>query len=448
MDRVVNLLVKFFVFISRFAPFLSKLGIIKYRSFENPGDDPKLHILLAGYNGVRNTGSDVRVAEIARQLQERLGKDRAKISVMALDEENIRCYFDSDVRLIRFNTIFFAALFKACCENQAVILCEGSTLKSKFANALTLYSCEAAGIMKNQHKPCIAYGSEAGDMDAFLERTVRLLCKDTYFIARNQNSLDRIQSLGLKGHLGTDAAWKFDSSSYSDCAVAQLKESGWDGRTPLLGIAPINPFCWPVKPSLTKWLKSAVTKDHALQYQLWYFFSWSEQRKQQFEDYLNAIAESVNAFAAKHACHVVIFGMERLDADACSRLKSKLRLPVSTFLSSEHDGYEMAAALRQLSWLITSRYHAELLSMEAKVPCIAVSMDERLDNLMQEMDMCRDQLLHADDANLSSELTAALEFVQTHQEQIKDKITPQLARCQKTFDEMGDFLIRRLLAQS
>ena len=33
---------------------------------------------------------------------------------------------------------------------------------AKIANGLTLFLCEAAGIMKSQNKPCLAYGSEVG----------------------------------------------------------------------------------------------------------------------------------------------------------------------------------------------------------------------------------------------------------------------------------------------
>ncbi len=446
MDHLVNILVKFFVFLSRFAPVLSRLGFIEYRSYKDLEHDPKLHILLVGYNGVRNTGSDVRVAETVRQIRERLDKDRVEISIMALDEENIRCYFDADIHFIPFNTIFFVNLFQACCANQAVILCEGSTLKSKFANALTLYSCEAAGIMKAQHKPCIAYGSEVDEMDGFLERTVKRLCTDTYFIARTPNSLKRLQDLGLKGHLGTDTAWKFDSTSDTSWAREQLRQSGWDGTSPLLGIAPINPFWWPVKPSLIKWFRAKITGNHALQFQLWYFFSWSKHRKQQFETYLNAIAAAVNKFVENHSCHVVLFGMERLDRDACRKLKAKLEIPASIFLSSDHDGYRMTSALRQMSLMITSRYHAEILSMDAKVPCIAISMDERLDNIMQEMDLSRHQLLHADDPDLSSKLTRDLEYVQSHLEQIKDKIEDHLVHYQNTLDDMSEFLMKWLLA--
>ncbi|MCD8300109.1 MAG: polysaccharide pyruvyl transferase family protein [Clostridiales bacterium] len=447
MDRVVNIIVKFIVWFSRFAPFLSKTGLVDYRGYADRESDPRLRILLVGYNGARNTGSDVRVAEIVRQLEDRLGRENVEISVMTLDEENIRCYFDEDVRLIRLSSIFFRGVLKACCANQAAILCEGSTLKSKFANALTLYFCEAAGIMRIQHKPCIAYGSEAGEMDAFLERAVKKLCRDTRFIARDKGSLEDIRRLGLLGSPGTDTAWEFDSSSRSQWALAQLSRSGWDGKMPLLGIAPINPFCWPVRPSILKWLKAGLTGDHSRQFQLWYFFSSSGQREQQFEAYLDAIARSVNEFTAKRPCHLVILGMERLDRDACSRLEAKLNRPAAVFLSSEHDGYEMAALLRQLSLLVTSRYHAAVLSAEAGVPCAAISMDERLDNIMQEMGMDTCQLMHADDGNLSGELEGAMEYAWLHRENIQDKIKCQLVNYKDTLNKMGDDLAEFLLSR-
>ncbi len=445
MDHLINILVNIIAFLSRFAPILSKMGLLEYRRAGDQNSDSKLHILLVGYNGARNTGSDVRVAEIARQLKERLGADHVAISAMTMDEESMRGYFDDDVKLVHCNSIFLWDLFKACCANEAAILCEGSTLKSKFANALTLYLCEAAGIMKNQHKPCIAYGSEADEMDPFLVRTVKRLCTDTYFISRTKDSLDRIHKLGLKGHLGTDAAWKFDSSSFDDWADGKLKDSGWDGTSPLLGVAPINPFWWPVKPSLLKWLKAEMSGHHALQFRLWYFFSWSKQRRQQFDHYLDAIAQAVNEFASEHDCYVVLLGMEQLDTDAVKKLKRRLIVPNAAFLSAEYDGTQMAALLRKMSLLITSRYHAEVLSMEEMVPCIAISMDERLDGIMQEMDMDEFQLLHAEDPNLYPELMLSLEYVQSHQEQIKEKIGPQLAHYQHLFDAMGDFLIQWLL---
>jgi len=42
----------------------------------------KLKLLFAGYNGTRNTGSDIRVEEMLRQIRHILGDDKAELSVM------------------------------------------------------------------------------------------------------------------------------------------------------------------------------------------------------------------------------------------------------------------------------------------------------------------------------------------------------------------------------
>ena len=45
-----------------------------------PGE--RLKLLFAGYNGTRNTGSDVRVEEMLRQMRHILGADSVDFSVM------------------------------------------------------------------------------------------------------------------------------------------------------------------------------------------------------------------------------------------------------------------------------------------------------------------------------------------------------------------------------
>ena len=283
MDRIVELIVRALSALGACARVLPGVDYARWK----PGQ--KLKVLLAGYNGARNTGSDVRVAALARQMRERFG-DAIEISVMSLDVPSTARYFASDVRQIAFTTLFFGALYRACSEHHVVILCEGSALKSTFANALTLYNCEAAGVARAQGKPCIAYGSEVGAMDPFMDRTTRDLCSDVRFCVRSSGSLAALRGLGLDGVLGTDTAWTFDSAPGCDEALASLRAGGWDGRKPLLGIAPVNPFCWPVKPSLSRLAKSAVTGDWSQRYARWYYFSWSKERERKFVRYLESLA--------------------------------------------------------------------------------------------------------------------------------------------------------------
>src|SRR3979411_3364175 len=57
-----------------------------------PGE--KLKLLFAGYNGTRNTGSDVRVNEMLHQIRHVLGAENVDFSVMTQDFGRTKGYFD------------------------------------------------------------------------------------------------------------------------------------------------------------------------------------------------------------------------------------------------------------------------------------------------------------------------------------------------------------------
>ena len=413
---------------------VAKLG--KYETWE-PGE--KLKILLAGYNGMRNTGADVRVVAMVDQFYRLLGRDRIEIGILTLNLGETEAYFDPPTELIEFNPVYFRDLLKACKKYHMAVLCEGSTLKSKFANALTLFFCEAAGVMKKQGKPCIAYGSEAGHMDTLVKKVAKKLCKDTYFIARTEPSLEIINQMGLEGHLGTDTAWTFPPGDAAWAKKEIMQKTGWDGKKPLLGVAVINPFCWPVRPSLTKLARAAVTRNWENRVTGYYFYTTSKERTRLFRNYIEGIADAVTRFKKKHDVHVIPIGMEGLDLGPCTRLCEAAGLPEEIFSSKFYDGYQMTAILHSLSGLVTSRYHARVLSMTGGVPSVAVSMDERLYNIFQECGQLDDYYLSTDDSNLGDNLFNALEKLWKNRNTVSEEIRGSVPRYLKVMAEMGQF---------
>ena len=223
---------------------------------------------------------------------------------------------------------------------------------------------EAAGIMKSQKKPCLAYGSEVGQMEPFLKRAVKRLFRDTWFITRTEDSYTALRQLGLHGHAGTDAAWSYQGAIPSEEAQKLLRDQGWDGERLLLGIAVIDPFCWPVRASLLKWIKGSLSGDLSGQYDLWYFFSDSKARRAAYRRYIREMAKGAGAFLKKKDCYPVLIGMERLDEKACRDLRKRLTCDSAVFLSGENSAGVMTGVLRELSALVISRYHAAVLSME------------------------------------------------------------------------------------
>lgn len=438
MDRIVALLVRIVAAVAGWAHVLPGVKFDQYV----PGE--KVKVLLAGYNGARNTGSDVRVAALADQITAALGADNVEVSVMSFDVESTAPYFEGKVRQVSFSTIFFIPLLKACSEHHVVVLCEGSTFKSKFADALTLYSCEAAGVARAQGKPCVAYGGEIGQMTPYLERTVGDLCTDVFFMARSEASCEEARGLGLQAFQGTDTAWTFDSSRGHETAMRLLREGGWDGRRPLLTIAPINPYWWPVKSSLFKWAASKLGSKRYTPFQKWYFFSWSDERAEAYRRYLDSLAAAARTFACERGFQLVIAGMEKLDEDACAQTAERLGGGIPVVLSKHHDGYVMGEILRSSSLLLTSRYHAQVLATGANVPAVAVSMDERLDNLAAELGMPSELLLHVGQSDLAERILVALDYAQDNREAIEERLGDARRHLEAVLGSMAEEFVRHL----
>lgn len=398
-----------------------------------------MKILLVGYNGARNTGADARVVTLTQQLEQALGPGKAELTVMTLDTENVQGYFPKQVRQLRFTTLFVCSLLRACSRHHVAILCEGSTLTPTFADALCVFFCEAAGIMRRQGKPCIAYGSEVGRLSGWLARLSSDLCRDTYFMVRTEESLRNLQDLGLKGHVGTDTAWTFQVAG--SWARRQLMDAGWDGKQPLMGVAPLNPFCWPVRPSLWRWVKSMVTRDFSQQYDKMYFFADSEERRQKYHHYLSAMVSAVNSYSKEHDAFVVILGMEKLDAKVCEQMERRIDAKHAVFTSKSYDVFQMTGLLRQLDILLTSRYHASVLSMEHGCPIVAVSIDGRLNGIMRETGLDKHYLHQATDTDLDSRITSSLRMATVHQQEIQDTISRHLVQYKEKTHAMSEFFV-------
>ena len=412
------------------------MGLVQYEEWQK---GQPLKILLVGYNGARNTGADARVVALTEQLKKALGAGEAELTVMTLDTESTKGYFAKSVRLFRFSTFFFFSLIRASSSHHVTVLCEGSTLTRTFADALTLFFCEAAGIMKRQGKPCIAYGSEVGHMDGWLGKLCKDMFQDTYFMVRTEQSLHNLKALGLKGHRGTDTAWVFQTVEGETWANTQLHHAGWNGKQPVIGVAVINPYCWPVRPSLGRWMRAIITRDFSNQYDKMYFFRDNNQRRQAFHHYLKEMASAVNHYQREEDAFVVILGMEKLDAEACRIIEKQMYRPHAVYTSETCDVFQMTGLLRQLSILVTSRYHAAVLSMEHTIPIVAVSMDARLDGLMEETELHKSYLHHVDDKQLAERITASLHQAEKHRTEIANTIRHHLATYKNKVEEMSKF---------
>jgi len=400
-----------------------------------PGE--KLRLLFAGYNGTRNTGSDVRVQEMLRQVRHVLGADNVDFSVMSQDFNRSRGYF-AGTRQVYLPDVFPPFLFREVRQNHGVVACEGSMFKSKFANALTTMMIGSLGLASAENKLSLGYGGEAGQMDPVIQDMCARYVHDSLVITRNVESQDLLRKLGISTELGTDTAWTFEPHP-PEYARKTLREAGWDEKTPILVLCPIHPFVWPVKASIAKYIARATTGAYKeSQYRTVYFFQSGDEIDKKYRNYISAFGKAVAAFRARHRVFPILVAMERLDAQACRAMLEFLPgTPV--FTSDDYDMFQLVSILRAGSYMVSSRYHGIVTCMPSLVASAGVTMDERIRNLMRERGH-EHLFLTVDEPDLEPKLLQMMESLVREADSVREGIGRTVVRNLKVMARMGTIL--------
>jgi polysaccharide pyruvyl transferase WcaK-like protein len=283
----------------------------------------------------------------------------------------------------------------------------------------------------------VGYGAEAGHMDPLVAKMCARYCKNSLVITRNEESRTVLRELGVPTELGTDTAWTFEPKP-AEYGQSVLRQVGWDGRTPVLVVCPINPFEWPVKASVAKYAVRSLTgayKDS--HYRTVYFHNSGPVADRSYQHYLTSIANAVDAFRKRRNVFVILVATERLDARPANRISEKLGgVPVLT--SDQYTMYELVSILRACHMMASSRYHGIVTSMPALVPSAGITMDERIRNLMRERGH-QELLMTVEDPDLEQKLLQALEVLATEGERISDGIARTVVKNLKVMARMGVF---------
>lgn len=402
-----------------------------------------LKLLLSGYCGTRNTGADVRVAEIVRQFTRILGEETLELTLFTINPELTSGYFRG-VRQVQLPTIFPKFLHDECPKHHGVVACEGSMFKSKFSNALSTMMAGSLGLATLEGKLAVGYGGEAGDMDPPLEAFVRKQCRDALIICRNQPSQRILEALGIRTEPGTDTAWTFEPAPPAR-AEAILRTLGWDGVAPVVAMCPINPFWWPAKPDFMKaaalYTSGQYRDEH---YKSIIFHSWSEDAKRRYEVYLDGLAEALDAYVAETGAFPILVGSERLDRLACEDLQSRLARDVPLVISDDHDMYDLVSVLRRCALVVSSRYHAIVNCMPAGVPSVGVTMDERIRNLFTDRGHA-EWLFDVDQPDLGEGVLAAMRSATREADRLRADIRAYVPGQIEAMARMGMVFERELL---
>jgi polysaccharide pyruvyl transferase WcaK-like protein len=397
----------------------------------------KLKLLFAGYNGTRNTGSDVRVQEMLRQIRHVLGAGNVDFSVMTQNFDRTKGYFEGS-RQVHLPDVYPPFLFREVHANHGVIACEGSMFKSKFANALTTMMIGSLGLASAENRLSVAYGGDAGHMDDLIQWMCARYTKESLVITRSLESQELLTRLGVPNELGADTAWTFEPHP-PEYAARALRALGWDEQTPILALCPIHPFVWPVRASIGKYISRMTTgafKDS--QYRTVYFFKSGVEVDRKFKHYIDGYVQAAKAFLQKRNVFPILVAMERLDAVACHAIENEIPgVPIVT--SDDFDMFELVSILRACTYMVSSRYHGIVTGMPAGVVSAGVTMDERIRNLMRERGHPH-LLLTVDDPDLGPKLLEVMERLVVEADAIRDSIGRTVVNNLKAMARMAVFL--------
>lgn len=406
------------------------------RSADAPSHTPgtPLRLLLAGYNGGGNVGADVRVAEIIRQLRAIFGREQLRLGLIVAGE-TLPLELADEIRpewVVDYLPDFLERRLR---HYDGVIACEGSMFKSNFSTSLTAFMSSSLGAAAASGRLAVGYGAEAGRMTPEVRDFVAGLGQGPLILCRNRESKALLDELGLRTAEGADTAWSYQAMP-APVIERQLRLLGLGAR-PLLAICPVNPFWWPVRADLAMAQELEQSGAHReLHYSAMLFHADSEDIRRRYAAYLDAIAAAAAQWQRERGGSVLIIGMDRVDRQACRDLASRFEHAPPVLHSGEASPGVIVGLLRAADLLLSSRFHAIVTSMQAGVPAVGISMDERIANLLGAHEGAR-RLLRADDPELGAQLLPALRHADAERERIGMEARRFVAGQLKAMGEMG-----------
>jgi hypothetical protein len=191
---------------------------------------------------------------------------------------------------------------------------------------------------------------------------------------------------------------------HSDPADAGLLSRSWPEAGPdVVGMALVDFYKFPVVMRL--W---GPREDC---YKWPYYFARSPERTRLTDALARSYAALADDVIGHHGKSVALIGMEALDEVLLRQVHSYMAHPgrARIFCSREFSASQMVSILRSLKLLLTSRYHACVLSLAGQMPQIAIGHDLRLKTIYRELGLFEDFFVEPDALDLYESLHSRVE---------------------------------------
>jgi polysaccharide pyruvyl transferase WcaK-like protein len=406
-----------------------------------PQDGPP-RVLLVGYNGANNTGSESRLLSIIDEVRSVLGED-AHITVPTLNPVNLCRYIQEGPRLTvaPVPSIYFFALSRLVKEHDLVLLVEGSCYMDTWTSALLWAFLWATKVAARNGKPCMAYAVDSGHLsDANLKRVRRDASRTDLIVTRTQAAADRLVSYGVEApiEVTADATFTYEMDPADEGILGRIWPEATSG---ILGISPVDFYSWPVV--IRPWGRADD------RYRWPYYFSRSAERTGFTRDLARGLAREADRYVDAHDAHVALICMEELDQPLAEQVKERMRHNdrVRVLSSCDYNASEMYGILRGLEFLISSRYHACVMAMSKGTPMVAIGHDLRVEDLFRDLGLHSTAFIPYTEPALFDRLRKAMRLIledpDPHVRAIKDGFEAHVERARRNRDLLRDFVKER-----
>jgi len=364
-----------------------------------------LRVLLLGYNGANNTGAEALLLADIEDVRAVLGP-QAVITIPCINPPNLRRYIKEapNLRIAPMPTIFFSTLRRLVRENDLIMLVEGSTYMDTWTSAMLWAYLWTTRCANNIGRPTMAYAVDAGEIRSALNRRLvrHEASKTALIITRSAAAAERLRSFDVTAPLEITADNAFNFRP--DPADAGLLSRVWpEAGSNVVGLALVDFYLWPVV------MKPWGPKEDC--YKWPYYFTRSPERTRATEALAGSYAALADDMITRHGKSVALIGMEELDEVLLRKVHGYMAHPdrARIFCSREYNASQMVSILRSLELLLTSRYHACVLSLAAQIPQMAIGHDLRLKTIYQELGLFEEFFIEPNARDLYERLQPRVE---------------------------------------
>ncbi len=415
----------------------------------------KLNVLLLGWNGVDNTGSEAKLLVTIRDVKEAFGEKLGKLYVLVAGPSDERRYVkDPDIEIISIYPLLEGGL-----ENlyrliwgdvyDVVVLCEGSTFLDTYHDGFLWLFLLAARLQHLRGRYTISYSNDCSPMKFYnASASARTLnrCIDLIMV-RNPDAKKRMIQYGVTKeiHVTADGAYLYPTPP-EEYRRTLLRHLGL-GEKPIIAVAPKE--FWgllPITPKLyPKEGYKTINAMWNLEYgyvpilsrklpQPSYWLAVSPEGRKLSEQFKRDMARFCDYLVERFGANILLIGMAAFEGD-CENAREIMELmkhrgEARWVPSFRYNVDDIKSLLVESRFLITTRYHASVLSSSAGVPMIAISSDSRLEAVFRELDLMDFYIPVRVSppempADLYDRLVGMMEALAKREEEIRERIRKQ-----------------------